>query len=224
MLQLTEIDRKETLRYLGWRGTPISPALETQITRCLEKARSLLEPKWIFRRFSLVREPNGIQLTGTNLLLEGNDIAQHLENAQECYLLCVTLGLPIERQIRQSLLTAPEEGVIYDACATAAVEQAADLAEQEISQECATRGKAITWRFSPGYGDLPLALQGPFLSVLDAHRKIGLTVNESQLLTPGKSVTAILGVLDQPKEKKGIACNHCPNRETCAFRKRGEQC
>ena len=55
-------------------------------------------------------------------------------------------------------------------------------------------GGAVTARFSPGYGDLPLNLQGDLFQILDCPRKIGLTLNQSLLMSPSKSVTALMGI------------------------------
>ena len=49
-------------------------------------------------------------------------------------------------------------------------------------------------RFSPGYGDLPLSMQTDIFRVLDCPRKVGLTLNNSLLMSPSKSVTAIMGI------------------------------
>ncbi|MBO4769751.1 MAG: Vitamin B12 dependent methionine synthase activation subunit, partial [Clostridia bacterium] len=52
----------------------------------------------------------------------------------------------------------------------------------------------LTTRFSPGYGDLDIFSQKIFLSVLDASRLAGITLSESMLMSPSKSVTALCGV------------------------------
>jgi cobalamin-dependent methionine synthase I len=51
-------------------------------------------------------------------------------------------------------------------------------------------------RFSPGYGDLPLNVQAKFLEIMQASKKLGIYLNESDLMIPRKSVTAILGVFE----------------------------
>ena len=48
-------------------------------------------------------------------------------------------------------------------------------------------------RFSPGYGDLSLEVQKEIFSLLDCPRKIGVSLGDSLLMTPSKSVTAIIG-------------------------------
>ena len=70
------------------------------------------------------------------------------------------------------------------------MEQVCDQVEQEIESQFP--GCSFPFRFSPGYGDLPLELQGELLHLLDAPRKIGLCASASHILTPRKSVTAIL--------------------------------
>ena len=49
-------------------------------------------------------------------------------------------------------------------------------------------------RFSPGYGDLPLDVQRPLFAALDVPRKIGVSLTDSLLMAPSKSVSAIIGI------------------------------
>ena len=159
MFQLTSLPQEEVLRYLGYRGSKIPPALEDTIGRCMEETCRLASPAYLYRHFSIAREEDGIRLVGTPYSLKGQDIRSHLAGCEEIYLLCATLGLSIDREIRLRMLTTPEEALILDAGATAAIEETADAAEEEIADICKRQGLGITWRFSPGYGDLPLSTQ-----------------------------------------------------------------
>ena len=85
-----------------------------------------------------------------------------------------------------------------DCCASAAVEELCDQIELELQGKFP--GCFFPYRFSPGYGDLPLEVQGELLHLLDAPRRVGLCANESSLLTPRKSVTAILGISEKELE------------------------
>lgn len=221
---ITELNREEVLRYLGYHGTSIPESLNQLIDSCIQTTLQTIAPKYLYRQFSIQKTEGGIRLTDTPVLLTGNSILEHLENCQEIYLLCVTIGFEIEKLIRLKMLTAPDEGVIFDSCASTAVEALADLCNREIVQEAAKQKLNTTWRFSPGYGDLPLTVQRPILEIMDTHRKIGLSLNESLLLTPNKSVTAIIGLTDSRKDPRKNKCDYCNHREHCAFRKRGTQC
>ena len=59
--------------------------------------------------------------------------------------------------------------------------------------------KELTDRFSPGYGDLPLAMQREVMDALDCGRTVGITLSDSLLMTPSKSVTAIIGMKEKEK-------------------------
>ena len=227
MQTLTTLDRSEVLRYLGWRGSELPPTLEETLLRCIREMCEAAKPAWLYRRFAVEQTADGVLLSPSSLLLTGNDIAAHLAGCGEVFLLCATIGLGPERLIRSRMVTSPEEGVILDACATQAVEQTADLAEAEIAALCRTEGHGVTWRFSPGYGDLPLAVQGDVIRVCDAPRRLGLTLTDSLLMTPGKSVTALLGATPLPAGEGGPTqdkCSRCPNQGRCAFRRRGNTC
>lgn len=104
------------------------------------------------------------------------------------------------------------------------MEEIADLAEKELEQIVVKEGYHLTWRFSPGYGDLPLETQKTLIQVLDTHRKIGVSLTESCLMMPSKSVTAILGISDTKRDIRENKCDFCNNRERCAFRKKGTRC
>ena len=63
--------------------------------------------------------------------------------------------------------------LLMEGCASAAVESLCDRAQQALVEESGLYG---TDRFSPGYGDFPLAFQPVLLSLLDAPRRMGLHV------------------------------------------------
>ena len=57
--------------------------------------------------------------------------------------------------------------------------------------------RQLTDRYSPGYGDLPLAVQREVMEALDCGRTVGITLSDSLLMTPSKSVTAIIGMKEK---------------------------
>ena len=110
------------------------------------------------------------------------------------------------------------------AIGSALAEQAAEAAEAELRQWAARQGKYLTGRYSPGYGDWPLAVQPLLAAALDTARRAGLCVTENNLMTPRKSITAILGVSDHPVRGHLAGCGHCVLRTRCEYRKRGITC
>ena len=73
------------------------------------------------------------------------------------------------------------------------IELLADAFEKELSK---TGSVILKERFSPGYGDLSIECQKEIFSALECSRKIGVSLNESLLMSPSKSISAIIGVLD----------------------------
>ena len=139
-----------------------------------------------------------------------------------CVLLCVTLSAEADKLIRFYEAEGMEKALIADSLASAAVEQVCEIAEAEIQRQVGEYH--YTWRFSPGYGDFPLDIQGEFLKVLDAPARIGVNVTDSLILIPRKSVTAVMGVSEReiPKGRRG--CISCNMKDRCQYRQKGLYC
>ena len=83
---------------------------------------------------------------------------------------------------------------MLDALGAERIESLCETFCKELSLKSRAKGACVTPRFSPGYGDLPLTFQKEIFRVLDCPRQIGLSLNESLLMSPSKSVTAIMGI------------------------------
>lgn len=188
-----KLNPKEVLRYAGGGQLAPDPVWAERVEEAIEKAGELIMPRFCYRFFSIERKASGIQVLGTTLLLTGKALKKHLEDAESLVLIAATAGYELERLILKTSKTDLTRSLLLDACGTAAVEEICDQAEEEIRASLPV-GSVLTSRFSPGYGDLPLCVQPDFLNVLDAQRRIGLQVTESLILTPRKSVTAVMGV------------------------------
>lgn len=211
------IDKAEVLRYLGHRGQGYGPALDAVIDGAIAECHAGARPRHVWRLFELERTPEGIRLAGTDFVLPGGDIAAHLEGAQRCGLLAATLGAEVEARLRALSRTDMTAALALDAAATACIEAYCDDACAALAGEAAALGLYAGPRFSPGYGDLPLAIQPGLLRLLDAERRIGLTCTDSRILLPRKSVTAVAGLFEGPVPERGPACAGCNLRERCGF-------
>ena len=221
-LRNIQINQEEALRYAGHRRGNLTEELQKLFDQCCDLVQSLAEPRMVSRTFS-IGQHKPVQLLDTDLILEGDDIASLLADATSCILFAVTIGNRVESAIRNAQVTDITKALFLDACASAAVESACEEGERQLRETLEGPPPFLTRRYSPGYGDLPLTLQKPILRLLDAGRKIGLSVSASGLLTPRKSVTAIMGLCRKPT-KKEQGCAVCSNRETCLYRKEGISC
>ena len=209
---------------MGYHGSEIPAELESLIRRCIRQTLDSVQPRAVFRRFPIEKDTSGIHISGTDLIFPGTSIQKHLEISDEVWLVAITVGQEMDKSIRTALSEKPEEGIILDSCAAVAVEAAADKVQEMLRETVEREGKFITSRFSPGYGDLPLTVQRNFLTVLDTSRKIGLSVTESFLMVPSKSVTAIIGISPTEIQTSQNPCDGCILRTTCELRKAGTPC
>ena len=211
---------EEALRYMGAADAP--EPLRRQTAAELEALRSRLRPRYTCRVWDLDFQPGGIRLAGTNLTLRGETAARMLESCGQAALLACTLGTRFDQLLSAAQARDMAGAVILDACGSALVEQGCDEAEEELSARLP--GRYLTDRFSPGYGDLPLALQKDICALLDASRRLGVQVTDSLLLNPSKTVTAVVGLSDRPQPARIRGCGFCTLRENCQYRKGGNTC
>ncbi len=220
-----QLDKREVLRYLGHRGQELSPEMDKLVEGCMQRTLQVIQPRWVYRHFPLVQEKNAVRLGDSQVVMRGKDIVRHLQASKECVLMAVTIGSAIEKEIRMSEYTQLSRSLILDSCATTAVEAVCDAVEEEIRAAAAREGNAITWRYSPGYGDFGIDIQKEFLRLLEAEKKIGLCASSSSILIPRKSVTAVIGILPPGVHVGGKrGCEACANRERCVYRKNGGSC
>ncbi len=122
------------------------------------------------------------------------DLKRHLVGCGRVILMAATIGAEADRERMKAAVRSPVEQLIYDAIGTEGIENVCDRFCKDMEE----RYGALTSRFSPGYGDLPLDYQKTMIALLDTNRKIGVSLTDSLLMSPTKSVTAIIGIKGQP--------------------------
>lgn len=193
------VDEFRALKYLGQRGQKPTDELADRFQDAIRLCESIARPRGVARSFAIDRgHPDGIALAGSALVLTGHNIARHLDGCPLACLLAVTLGMESERTIARLQATSPLDALLFDACASSMAEEAAQAASQRIAELADETGLVPTKRFSPGFGDLTLELQDAFLQTIDADKLLGIHAGSSHLMTPMKSVTAIVGLKPDP--------------------------
>ena len=213
---LGQLDKNEALRYMGHRGEDIDEQLDKLITKCEKEVLRCVKPRFVYKVCDISREEKGILVKDTNLFLTGNSIKKHLDGCDKAVLMAVTISADADRLIRIAQIRDMAEAVAIDSLCSVAVEQACDRAELIIKEE--NPGYYQTFRFGLGYGDLPISLQGQFLHVLNAPKQIGLNVSSTDMLTPTKSVTAIIGISDTQEKCHIKGCEVCEKKD-CIYRR-----
>lgn len=217
----SHIDRKEAFRYMGLHGKP-GEVLAELADIWEKRLLSGVSPRFVYKVYPLEAKPEGLSCPGCSLLLPGADIAAHLQNCNRAALLCATLGMQAEQLRRTAKAHSAAEEMLADALENALIEQVCDMAQDKIAADLPEYYH--TWRFSPGYGDLPLSVQADFLAAVNAEKRLGVTLSEGGMLVPSKSVTAVIGLSETPVPREKMGCGRCNMRKTCPYRAKGEHC
>lgn len=215
-----EIDAREALRYVGV-AAPDTDML-ARMERLAEELRREVHPRHVYRVCALWHTESGVALEGTNVLLTGRLAEKMLRDCDQAALLVCTLGSQFDALLRTRQQRDMAQAVMLDACGSAYVESVCNALEKEIA--ASYPDKYLTDRFSPGYGDLPLALQPEILAATNAMRRTGVVALPSMLMNPSKSVTAVIGLADKPQMARIRGCAYCAMAKTCTLRKQGEPC
>ncbi len=218
-----QIDRSEVLRYLGYGGALPDERTAELIETCCAEIGNLIQCRSIWKPFAFDAGSDCIQLQNAGgFVLQGEDIRHHLADCRECVLMAATLGNAVDRHITALQVTDMTRALILDCCATAAIEAYCDEVQEAVHQYARDREAAITFRYSPGYGDLPIDCQRAFVALLDAPRRIGLTASMENILIPRKSVTAIIGICpDGAAHGKAPGCEGCRLKGRCPYGRTG---
>jgi 5-methyltetrahydrofolate--homocysteine methyltransferase len=211
-IKLTSLNRKEALRYLGYKKNAPDERVEELMDECEELVLKTAVPRFIYKKLDFTVNEDGVAFKNTSMVLPGESIKKHLYKCDSAICMAVTISEGIDRQLRVLQLTDMAKALVFDSLASVAVEQTCDKVEELLREEY------------PGYGDLPISMQEPFLKVLDAGKKIGLNLNKSYMLAPVKSVTAVIGLTKEPVSTKNRGCATCNLNKTCAYRGMGGHC
>lgn len=222
MKTIESIDQKEALRYLGYVGNKPEENIQKILNECESNVLDMIDPRYIYKCFDIISNQDKIVLDNCKLELTGNDIVNHLKGCTKVILMCATLSINMDRFIRVTQITDMTKAVIIDSLASVAIEKICDNIQDDIMEEFS--GYFQTYRYSPGYGDFPIEIQKDFLSVLDAPKRIGLTSTDDCILTPKKSVTAVIGLSETQLRTEKRGCQSCNMKDTCIYRKKGERC
>lgn len=184
-----EVDVREVLRYAGVR-TESGEASEL-LEKCRRRLLSAVKGLTVYRALDFRADGNVCHIGEVSV--SSASLAKAMQGAEYVIIFAATVGIEVDRVIAGYQKTS--EALAY---------MASSLASERIESLCDTLCKALydelcdeydlTSRFSAGYGDLPIELQRDIFSMLKPEKYIGLTLTESLLMSPSKSVSAIIGL------------------------------
>jgi len=229
-------NKPEALRY--FRARSGDEHAEALIDKAYEKLKNEMQPRYTAKKFgcAVCAETDGGTPFAVRLengtLFRSKALARYMGDSRELFLFGATLGSRIDMALRRIALTSVAEGGAAQAVAASLIETYCDDCCCEL-QKSLPPGKELKWRYSPGYGDWDLEEQKILFPVLDCAHTIGLTLTESCMMAPVKSVTAVIAVMEKKTDAKGgrteagmkesrYKQNHacaCCDKTDCEFRK-----
>lgn len=190
---LDDLVIKDALRYLGAKAE--DEQAEALLRKVLDDYRSVFSPRHVTAFFLVESTSPVVTFSGTEIVLEGESIRRHFSGATEGLFSAFTLGIAFDKKVRELSLVHPTESVALNAIGSAYAERKADELLKEVRLKKEAEGFKTTFRFCPGYGDLPLKTNAMIAAALNAGKRIGLTVTEDGLLLPVKSIVGVTACL-----------------------------
>ncbi len=178
---LSSVDEREVFRYAGGKGEADGEVL-TLLRECIAEAQPALSYKACFLALSV---DEFFARFGKCRLTEAR-----LQGCERAVIFAATLGLEMDRLIARYASVHTAKALLLQALGAERIEALCDRVCETLAAEY---GK-IGVRFSAGYGDFPLSTQTEFFQLLNCNRALGLTLNESLMMSPSKSVTAAVGI------------------------------
>ena len=180
-------------RSLGYtRSAGPSAEISTLIEKASLEMQAVLNPQAVFEIFDLTAETE--KITFADVTINSRNLGENLKGCTKIVLLAATIGPQPDRLILKNSRTNPAYASVLHAAGAVLIEQLVDFVNDEIKKIARENGQQTRPRYSPGFGDVPLQIQRDFFRLLPCAR-IGLSLMDTLIMAPEKSVTAFVGLL-----------------------------
>ena len=196
---LPAVNLAEVWRYSGCRTAPDDQVMTDLMNDTVSRFSSEARPRVCYTVTDKVP-----------FTTDSKGLAKVLQGSSKVITFAATVGIEFDRLIRRYQRIEPTRALILQALGAERVEALCDL--------FCSGFEGRTSRYSPGYGDLPLESQKDVFALLSPESRIGISLNESLLMTPSKSVTALFGIRDGEESAGGHDCSMC-GLLSCEYRR-----
>ncbi|MEE1085755.1 MAG: vitamin B12 dependent-methionine synthase activation domain-containing protein [Schaedlerella sp.] len=217
MLNKKEKLIKEAVRYLGYKNHEPEGQIMKLIHEILDSVEKMEGRRFIYKIFDLKIVEDRYLKFG-NIVTESKSLFKNLKNCKKVIVFAATLGIEVDRMQTRFSVMDMAKAVILQACAAAVLEAYCDECQRNIADKVMIDGYYLRPRFSPGYGDFSIEFQKSVLQMLDCGKTIGVMATDNYMLTPKKSVTAVIGMSTTEERCHHSGCEVCVNIN-CEFRR-----
>lgn len=214
-----EVNRREIFRYLGIQGREpdaVTRDLVEDVLRELDGAVTLRE----FHQSYPLTVPGDAAHTidFTCFVTHSRNLEKNLRGCSEVMIFAATIGAGVDRLLRRYSALSQSRAVVMQAAGAAYIEAWCNDINDRLKEEARQRGLYLRPRFSPGYGDFPLEDQRKIFEALQVEKRVGITLTQSLLMIPTKSVTAVIGAGADNLSCVREGCETC-RKGNCLYRR-----
>lgn len=210
-------NQREILRYLGHRGQEIPENLDALIRSCEAELEQAAAPRALWREYPLQIRDQVLDLGCFRT--ESRNLERNLRDCERVLLFGATLGSGVDRLLERYKRLQMSRALVLQAASAAMLEAFCDRENEKIRQQYLEAGWYLRPRFSPGYGDFALECQVFLVAALELPKRIGVTLTDSLVMAPSKSVTAVVGVSRLPRDCTVQGCEACGQTD-CLYRRK----
>lgn len=185
-------NKNEILRYASSKENKTTLDI---IDECINELDNKLNYLVCYKETDIFTDNNTIDLGFTKV--HSLDLLKNMHKCNKCIVFAATIGIEIDRLINKYSTIAPSKSLIFQAIGAERIECLCNKFSTDIKESYINNGMNTCPRFSPGYGDLPLDMQKDIFLTLNCSKHIGVMLNDSLLISPSKSVTALIGIYDE---------------------------
>lgn len=183
-------DRREILRYAG--AAEGDQRINDLLDSCIAESSARLKYAVCYTELPIRVDGDVIDLSF--IKVRSHSLSLNLSGCESIILFCATVGVNMDRLIAKYSSLSPARATLLQAIGSERVEALCNEFCRLIGDDLSADGYKLRPRFSPGYGDLDISIQREIFDVLDPAKRIGVSLNDNMMMSPSKSVTAIIGI------------------------------
>lgn len=195
--ELVKPDYDELYRYAGFSRKALADFTDNQMKELADEAVAAvgecMNCRSVYAEFPL-EFMKGDRICFAGKVLASHHLMLNLHDCHAVYLFAATLGPAVDKLIQKESRINPAKAVMMQAAGAMFIEKYVDLLQIYLGSQQEEKGCLLRPRYSPGFGDVPLSVQKTFFELLECQKNLALTLNDSLIMSPEKSVTAFVGI------------------------------
>lgn len=189
-----DVDLNEIYRYMGVKGEGADSETEQLALNALKEVIAGSKPCAVYTLSDIKRDVQNNSLDLGFGSFCSRDVSKYLSSCEKAVIFAATIGIHTDRLVSRYEYISPVKALAVNSAGTALIEAFCDYLCLFLKREYNDAGLKSVSRFSAGYGDFPLECQRGLLEMLRADKILGISLDDSLLMTPAKSVTAVVGL------------------------------